>query len=371
MLEYGLIGGSKGSFIADVHVRGLAATRKARLVAGCFSRHAEKATEAAQYYGVSNERSYSTYTEMAQAEGSRPDGIRFVVIAAPNQIHFPCAKAFLENGISVACDKPVSFTAKEAMILQTLAHTKGLLFCVTYTFAGLPALRHIRMLITRNTIGAIRMVVGENVQDWLTCDLSQGNIAPWRINPKIVGRSNCLADIGSHVEFAARFITGLQPARVCCRLDRYQYPLDANASVLVEYQGGARGIYWTTQVGFGNDNGMRLRIYGEKGSIEWANERPEVFSLTLAGNPTMQIVKGKTYQNPLYQWKSRLPSGHAEGWYCAFADIYEGFIAALNGDRTAYYPSIDDGVHGMQFLESCLQSNAKSGEWMSVPEQKQ
>ena len=366
MIPYGIIGGSRGSFIADVHVRALEFTRKARLTAACFSRSREKSAEAAAYYQIPAERTYASYEEMAIAEAARPDGIRFVVIAAPNHVHFPCAKAFLEQGISVACDKPVALNAQEAETLQRLTHEKGLFFCVTYTFAGPPALRHIRKLIADGALGQIRMVMGENVQDWLTGDLERGDISPWRLDPKFAGKSNCLADIGSHVEFAAHFTTGLTPERVCCLLDRYQYPLDANASVMVQYQGGARGIYWATQVGFGNDNGMRLRIYGEKGSIEWANEQPEIFYMTLAGQPTMRIVKGKQYAEPALCWQSHLPSGHAEGWYCAFADIYEGFLAALQGDEGAWYPSIDDGVRGMRFIDACCRSDEAQGAWMTV-----
>ena len=363
MLQYGIIGGGRGSFIADVHIRGLEATRKARLTAGCFSRDPQKASEAAAAYQVDAERSYQTYEDMARKEGARPDGIRFVVIAAPNHIHFPCAKVFLENGISVACDKPVTFSAQEAEALRTLAREKGLLFCVTYTYSGLPALRHIRKLITDGVLGNIRMVAGENVQDWLAGDLSRSDIAPWRMEPEYAGKSNCLADIGSHVEFAAHFTTQLVPERVCCQLDCCGQVLDCNASVMVQYHGGAKGIYWATQVAFGNDNGMRLRIYGDQGSVEWANEQPEIFYLTLAGQPTMRIVKGKQYDTPDYCWKSRLPSGHTEGWYYAFADIYDGFLAALQGDANAYYPSIDDGVRGMRFIDACCESDRAGGVW--------
>ena len=366
MLQYGIIGGSKGSFIADVHIRALEATRKARLTSACFSRNPQKSAEAAEYYHVAPERTYRTYDEMARAEASRPDGIRFVVIAAPNYVHFPCAKTFLEHGISVACDKPVAFNAQEAEILRDIARKNGLLFCVTYTFAGLPSLRHIRKLVTDGILGQIRMVVGENVQDWLANDTESGDIAPWRMDPKSSGKSNCLADIGSHVEFAAHFTTGLVPQSVCCMLDRYDYTLDATSAVMVRYLGGARGIYWATQVGFGNDNGMRLRIYGEKGSIEWANEQPEIFLLTLAGQPTMRIVKGKHYREPSYYWQSWLPSGHAEGWYCSFANIYEGFLSALNGEENAYYPSIEDGVRGMRFIDACLESDQKQGIWITL-----
>lgn len=366
MEQYGIIGGSKGSFIADVHIRGLEMTRQAQLSAACFSRDPRKSAEAAAYYHVDPSRVYASFEEMAQEEGKRPDGIRFVVIAAPNHIHFACAKVFLENGISVACDKPVSFCAEEARILRDLSHKKGLCFCVTYTFSGFPALRHIRELIAEGKIGEVRMVVGENVQDWLGGDLDTSDIAPWRLDPQFAGKTNCLGDIGSHVEFTAHFATGLVPESVCCQLDRYGQALDGNASVLVRYQGGARGIYWATQVGYGNDNGMRLRVYGEKGSVEWANEQPELFYLTLAGTPTMRIVKGKQYSNPDYSWKSRLPSGHMEGWYCAFADIYKGFLAALQGNASAYYPSIEDGLRGMRFIDACCESDSRGAVWTPV-----
>ena len=240
MLSYGIIGASKSSFISDVHIRGIDATGKAKLIAGCFSRDMGKNREAGEARGVAADRIYATAAEMAKKEAQRPDKIDFVVITTPNVFHYEIAKAFLEAGINVASDKPVTTDEGQAKELQKIAAEKGLKFCVTFTYAGYPALQNAANIIKRGDIGDILMVMGEYVQDWLA---GNTGIAPWRTDPQFTGRMNCISDIGSHVMFTVNWLTGLEISEVCARLDNIGgYKTDTNASVLMKYANGATGI---------------------------------------------------------------------------------------------------------------------------------
>ena len=362
MLKFGLCGGGIGSFIADVHIRGIEATHGAELVAGCFSRDAENNVNTGKMRGLEASRVYATPAEMAKAEGAREDGIDFVVITTPNVSHYEIAKAFLNAGIHVASDKPLTTDAWQAKELQQLAAEKGLYFCVTFTYAGYPILQHARDIIRRGDLGDIVMVMGEYAQDWLA---GNTGIAPWRTDPAVTGRMNCISDIGSHVMFSVNFLTGLEVSEVCCQLDNVGgFKTDTNASVMLKYANGGSGIYWASQVAHGNDNGIRLRIYGSKGSIEWKNEEAEIFKLTLEGNPPMTISKGRRYVIP-YSSSGRVPAGHHEGLYYCFANIYGPFIAAIEGKAGGYYPDVADGVRAMNWLEACWESN-KQRAWVKL-----
>ena len=364
MLTYGIVGASKSSFISDVHIRGIDATGKAKMAAGCFSRDVEKNKEAGEARGVAADRIYATAAEMAEKEAQRSDKIDFVVITTPNVFHYEIAKAFLEAGFHVASDKPVTTDEGQAKELQKLAEEKGLKFCVTFTYAGYPALQNAASIIKRGSIGDVVMVMGEYVQDWLA---GNTGIAPWRTDPEFTGRMNCISDIGSHVMFAVNWITGLEISEVCATLDCVGgYKTDTNAGVLLKYENGATGMYWATQIAHGNDNGIRIRIYGTKGSIEWKNEDAERFTLTLEGYPPMTISKGRGYVPELpFGSAGRLPAGHHEGLYYCFANIYEPFIDAIEGKGETCYPSIVDGVRCMRWLESCYQSNQKQA-WVKL-----
>ena len=363
MLKFGLCGGGIGSFIGSVHLRGIEATHKAKLVAGCFSRNAERNKEAAEEYGAEDRsRLYSSTLEMAKMEGSREDGIDFVVIATPNMDHYETTKAFLEAGINVALDKPVTTEEWQAIELQKLAKKKGLLFCVTFTYAGYPVLQHAREIIRRGDLGDIRVVMGEYAQDWLA---GNNGVNPWRTDPAVTGRMNSIGDIGSHIMFTIDFLTGLEIDDVCCQLDNFGVcQTDTNTSVLMKYKNGATGMYWASQIAHGNDNGSRFRIYGSKGSIEWSNDEPEVFKMTIQGEPTMIISKGRKYTSP-YSSKSRLPAGHQEGWYYVFANLYDPFLAALENKSGGYYPTIDEGVRVAHWMEACYESNQKKA-WVKL-----
>ncbi len=362
MMKYGICGAAIGSFIADVHIRGIEATHKAELVAGCFSRNAEKNKAAGEARGIAADRIYSSPAEMAKAEAERPDGISFVVITTPNSNHYETAKAFLNAGINVSSDKPVTTDEWQARELKELADSKGLKFCVTFTYSGYPILQHARDIIKRGDLGDILMVMGEYAQDWLA---GNTGIAPWRTDPEFTGRMNSISDIGSHVAFTINFLTGLEVSDVCCTLDNFGgFKTDTNSSVLMKYENGATGVIWASQIAHGNDNGIRIRIYGTKGSIEWCNEEAEVFNMTLADNPTMRISKGRQYVLP-YSSAGRLPAGHHEGLYYCFANIYGPYIDAVEGKDGGYYPSIDDGIRIMHWLEKSYESNQKKA-WVKL-----
>lgn len=363
MLKFGIVGAAIGSFIADVHIRGIEMTHKAALVCGCFSRNEEKNLAAGKARGIAEDRIYKDAYEMAEKEAAREDGIDFVVITTPNVYHYDIIKAFLSAGINVSSDKPVTIYEDQALELQALAKEKGLKFCVTFTYSGYPILRHAREIIRRGDIGDVTMVMGEYVQDWMA---GNNGIAPWRVEPEFTGRMNAISDIGSHIEFAVNFITGREIAEVCTVFDNAGYQTDLTSSILMKYDNGATGIYWVTQLGHGNDNGSHIRIYGTKGSIEWRNEDPERFTLTKLGEPTMVISKGRTY-NEEYPYSSagRLPAGHHEGWYSVFANIYDAFLDDLLGKEHGFYPTIEDGVRVMHWLEKCYESNQKHA-WVKL-----
>ena len=272
-IQYGMVGGGPGSFIGDAHRRAINLDGTATLVAGCFSRTVEKSRQTGQELGIDPDRCYATYEEMAKAEAARPDGIRFVVVVTPNVSHYPVCKAFLEAGIPVACDKPLCLTVEQAEELQRLAEEKDLLFLVTYTYMGHVTAKHIRETIRSGKLGKIRTVMAEYPQGWLAHEGDWGGKqGEWRCDPEQSGGVNCLGDLGTHVENAVATMTGLKVRRLLARMD-VVVPgrvLDDNDVVLVEYEGGATGVYWTSQFAIGHDNDLRVRIYGEKGSILWA-----------------------------------------------------------------------------------------------------
>ena len=271
MLNYGMVGGGPGAFIGDVHRKAIRMDGLAKLTAGSFSRDAEKSKEFGKTLGIEEDRLYLSYEEMAKKEAERADGISFVVCVTPNVTHFAVCRAFLEEGINVVCDKPLTFTSEQARILVDLAKEKDLLFGVTYTYTGYPAVKQMRAMIQNGAIGKIRFVNAEYPQEWLAMPVAEdSDIAPWRLDPKISGIANCLGDIGTHVENLVSVITGLKIKKVSAHLHSLVEgrTLDDNAVVNVEYESGAKGLYWSSQIAFGYDNAIRVRIFGEKGGLE-------------------------------------------------------------------------------------------------------
>ena len=377
-LRYGMVGGGQGAFIGDVHRKAIALDGGAVLAAGCFSRSHENTLATGRGLGLPDDRLYRTFDAMAEAESGRRDGIDFAVIVTPNASHYPAAKAFLSRGIHVVCDKPLVFEVKEAEELAALARRKDLLFCVTYTYTGYPAVKHARDMIASGELGEIRFVHAEYAQEWLSTLLEKEGQkqAAWRGDPAQTGKSNCVGDIGSHVENMVRTMTGLEITRLCARLDTFVKGrvLDDNASIMVEYRGGAKGLYWSSQIAIGYDNALRVRIFGSKGSIQWSQENPNYLTVSSLGKPTEVLSRGRDPFSARAQAYSRIPSGHPEGYFEAFGNIYKTFTAALAKKKAGRplaendldFPNAADGISGVRFIGKCVESSQKVAVWVDL-----
>jgi len=376
-LRYGMVGGGQGAFIGDVHRKSIALDGLAELAAGCFSRSAENTLATGKALGVAPERCYKTFEEMAQAEANRPDKIDFVVIVTPNSTHYAVAKAFLNSGIHVVCDKPLVWEVAEAQELADLAKKNKLLFGVTYTYTGYPVVKQVREMIRKGEIGEIRFVNAEYPQEWLATPAEKGDSrqAKWRTDPNIAGKVNCLGDIGSHAENMVSYMTGLRIKSVCARLDKIVEVrvLDDNASVMVEYEGGAKGLYWSSQIAVGYDNALRVRIFGAKGTIQWSQENSNYFEVFKIGEPNENWSRGRDGFYPHAQSYSRIPSGHPEGYFEALANIYKTYIGALSKVKAGKspdeadmdFPSVEMGLDGVRFINKCVESSGKGAVWVN------
>jgi predicted dehydrogenase len=377
-LKYGMIGGGEGAFIGDVHRKAIALDGKAKIVCGCFSTNPENTLRTGLGLGIEQERLYATYEEMADIEGKRDDKIDFAVIVTPNFTHYPIAKRFLENGINIVCDKPLTVTAAQAKELKELAEKNDLAFCVTYTYTGYPIVKQARLMIENGDLGDIRFVNAEYAQDWMSTLLEETGQkqAGWRADPSKSGASNCVGDIGSHIENMVSYMTGLKIKRLSARLDTFVpgRKLDDNATILVDYHGGAKGVYWCSQIAVGNDNGLRVRIFGSKASLEWAQENPNYLKVSYLEKPTEILSRGRDSLYPDAEVFSRIPSGHPEGYFEAFANVYEAFISFLVKQKTEAaasstafdFPGVDKGESGVRFIETCVESSEKNGAWLDM-----
>lgn len=375
-LSYGMVGGGAGAFIGDVHRKAIALDGLAKLAAGCFSKDPANTRATGLSLGVAAERCYPDYEAMAAAESERGDGIDFVVIVTPNATHYPIAKAFLEHGIDVVCDKPLTLEVAEAEELSSLAKRKGLLFCVTYTYTGYPAVKQAREMIRRGELGDIRFVNAEYPQEWLATPAERegSKQAAWRSDPKQSGKSNCVGDIGSHVENMVSYMTGLEISSLCARLDSFVQGrvLDDNASIMLNYRGGAKGLYWSSQIAIGYDNALRVRVFGSKGTIQWSQENPNYLLVSRLGEPTETLSRGRDAFQPHAQSYSRIPAGHPEGYFEAFANIYRTFIAALAKKRAGQgltesdldFPGVEAGISGVRFIGKAVESSRKGAVWL-------
>ena len=377
-LRYGMIGGGPGAFIGDVHRKAIAMDGKAEIVSGVFSQSYDNTLATGDSLGIAKDRLYRGFEEMIRQESKRDDRPDFISIVTPNSTHFPAAKLALEHGFPVVCEKPLATSTSDALDLACLVRETGLLFCVTYTYSGYPIVKHLRDMVHGGEIGEIRFVNGEYPQEWLATRLEDTGQkqAAWRTNPKLAGISNCVGDIGSHIEFMAAYMTGLEIDSLCARLDRFGpgRPLDDNATILVNYKGGAKGVYWSSQIAAGHDNALRLRIYGTKGAVEWAQETPNTARVSFLDRPSGTISRGRDPMSPRAQSLSRIPSGHPEGYFESFANVYATFITALgkklrgealSGDDLDF-PNVDDGVRGVRYIGTCVESSARGAIWLNM-----
>jgi Predicted dehydrogenases and related proteins len=376
MLKYGMVGGGLDSLIGNVHRKAIRLENNAQLVAGCFSRDYEKTLEAGVEFRVEKERLYKNYEDMAIEEGKREDGIDFVVIVTPNYAHYEACKAFLNAGIAVACDKPLCIHVEQAYELRALAKEKNLQFLVTYTYWGNVTARQARDMITAGEIGKIRTIMGEYPQSWLAGeDISDNKQGEWRTNPDLSGDTNCLGDIGTHIENMVMNMTGLKIKRVLARMETIVpgRVLDDNTTVLLEYDNGASGVYWSSQMAIGHKNGFRVRIYGEKGSIHWFQEESEKLYLMREDGSSCEIYRGDNHMKPNAAKYVRIPSGHAEGYFEAMANLYVSFIECLVAQKEGNftedmidYPTIEDGIDGVEYITACLKSSREGNVWVDM-----
>ncbi len=377
-LRLGMVGGGRGAFIGLVHRIAARLDDRFDLVAGALSAEPARAAASAADLRIAPARAYADFRSMAQQEAARPDGIEAVAIVTPNHLHVPVAAAFLDAGIDVICDKPLSATLAEARTLAAQVRAAGRVFVVTYNNTGHAMVRQAREMVRAGALGALRLVQVEYAQGWLTEPIEQEGHkqASWRLDPARAGIGGCIADIGTHAFNLAAYVTGLAASEVCAELSHFVpgRQLDDNAAVLLRYHGGARGVLWASQVAPGNDNALKLRVYGERGGLEWAQERPDELLVTRHGEAQRRLVRGGPETGAAAARVTRLPAGHPEGYPEAFATIYadaaELILARREGrapdPAAATVPGIADGVAAMAFVAATVESSAAGGVWTRV-----
>jgi predicted dehydrogenase len=378
-LRVGMVGGGRNAFIGAVHRMAMRLDDLIELKAGALSADADNARASGADLGLASDRVYPDFREMAAREAARPDGIEAVVIVTPNHLHHPVAKAFLEAGIDVICDKPLSTSMVEARELVDLTRAKGLVFAVTLNNTGYPMVRQAREMIAAGEIGDIRVVHSAYIQDWLTqpIDADGQKQAEWRTDPARAGASACLADIGVHAHNLALFVTGLELDAVSADLTTFVpgRRLDDNAHVLMRFVGGARGVLAASQVAVGNINNLSLKVYGTRAGLEWSGESPEVLRFTPYGEPSRMLQRGGPGNTEAAKDGSRMPAGHPEGYIEGFANLYRDaaeLIAARRAGRkpspaaAALTPNVLDGARGVAFIEASVASSRNNGAWTSA-----
>ncbi len=369
-IRLGMVGGGEGSFIGAAHRMAARLDDQFELVAGAFSSTPERAHASAAALHIARDRSYASYAEMARAEAQRPDGIDAVAIVTPNHLHVPVARAFVAQGIHVICDKPLATSLAEAQSLAQQVQQAGVLFLLTHTYSGYPMVRQARELVAQGAIGDVRIVQVEYVQDWLGEPIEQrGNKqAAWRNDPKQAGPAGALGDIGTHAYHLAGYVSGLKLQALAAELSTFVpgRALDDHVQVMLRYEGGARGMLWASQVASGSRNGLRLRVYGSTGSLQFDQEKPEELWLTRPGQPSQCLYRGVPALPGAVPVAHRIPAGHPEGYLEAFAQLYRDFARAWRGEADVVLPGLPDGLAGMAFIEAVLRSHRDGMRWVSL-----
>jgi predicted dehydrogenase len=377
-IRLGMVGGGQGAFIGGVHRIAARMDGEFELVAGALSSDPARAKASAAELELDPERSYGSFAEMAKAEAKRPDGIEAVAIVTPNNMHYPPAKAFLEAGIHVICDKPLTSNLADAKKLAALVKKTGKVFVLTHNYTGYPMVRQAREMVQKGVLGDIRVVQAEYPQDWLTEKIEDSGAkqAVWRTDPKQSGAGGAVGDIGTHAYNLARFVTGLELDRLAADLTSFVKgrPLDDNVSVLLRFKSGAKGMLWASQVAPGNENGLKLRVYGTKGGLEWTQADPNYLWYTPFGEPKRLITRGGAGAGEAAGRVTRIPPGHPEGYLEGFANIYAEAARAIRAARRkggkppkdVIFPTVEDGVEGVAFIEACVKSSKKNGAWTKL-----
>ena len=370
-----MVGGGRDAFIGAVHRIASRIDDNYELVAGCFSSTAEKSQASGADLGLDSRRIYDDFLSMAKREARLKDGVEAVAIVTPNHMHYPVAREFLKRGMHVICDKPLTSTLQDARKLVKLAEKAGVKFILTHNYTGYPMVRQARAMVERGELGAVRVVQVEYVQDWLSEDLESSGQkqAGWRTDPARSGAGGSTGDIGTHAFNLAQFVTRLKLEALSADLHAFVEGrrLDDNGHVLLRFEGGARGMLWCSQVAPGNENGLRLRVFGTKGGLEWAQENPNYLWYAPLGEPKRLLSRNGAGTGPEAARVSRIPPGHPEGYLEGFANIYSEAAIAIRaaGSGTpvppgVMYPDVHDGLAGVAFVDACVRSSSRNAAWV-------
>ncbi len=376
-IKLGRVGGGRDAFIGGVHRLAARLDDQFELVAGALSSSPEKAKASGEDLGLDPDRIYGSFLDMAKREARLKDGIEAVAIVTPNHMHFEPAREFLKRGIHVICDKPLTSTLADAKRLVAAAQKSDALFVLTHNYTGYPMIRQAREMVKSGQLGNLRLVQMEYAQDWLTEKLEDTGQkqADWRTDPNRSGAGGCIGDIGTHAYNLGCFVSGLEAESLCADLDSFVdgRKLDDNAHVMLRFGGGAKGLLWSSQVAPGNENGLRLRIYGDKGGISWSQEDPNYLWYTKLNKPRQLITRGGAGSGDAAGRMTRIPPGHPEGYLEGFANIYseaaKAIIAKRGGGKVPaeiVYPSVEDGLKGLVFIDACVRSSNRDGAWVKL-----
>jgi predicted dehydrogenase len=377
-LRLGMVGGGRGAFIGGVHRLCARMDGQYELIAGALSSDPQRAKESGADLGLAPDRVYASFAEMAAAEAKRADGIEAVSIVTPNDSHHAIARAFLDRGIDVICDKPMTTTVEDAVDLVKAVRRSGLVFGLTHNYTGYPLVRQAREMVAAGELGRIRVVQAEYVQDWLSTKLEDSGHkqAGWRVDPRRAGAGGCIGDIGTHAYNLACFVTGLNATELAADLGRFVpgRQLDDNVHILLRLDDGARGMLWASQVAPGNENGLRLRVYGEKAGLEWSQEHPNQLRYSPLGQPPQTLSRAGPNLGPAAAHATRIPPGHPEGYLEGFANLYRDLAEQIRARRAKrkpdplalLVPTVEDGARGVTFITAAVESSGRNGAWVDA-----
>ncbi len=376
-LRMGLVGGGQGSFIGRVHATAAVLDNRCALVAGALSSDPARSKASAADYDIAPDRAYGSYAEMAKAEAARPDKIDFASVTTPNHTHFEIAKTFAEAGFNVICDKPMTFDFAQAEELLKVVEKSGVVFAVTHNYTGYPLVRQARDMVLNGDLGEVNAIRANYIQGWLRTRLesSDQKQAKWRTDPKQSGIAGCFGDIGTHAYNLGRYMTGLLPKELSAHLMAFEdgRPLDDYGTAVIRYQNGALGTVTASQISHGRENDMAIEIDGTKASLSWRQENPNELIVRRNGSPHQVYTRnGGPYLSPLSASSARLPAGHPEGFFEAFANVYvaafDAMVKRAAGETVepvdTLYPNIYDGVEGMLFITQCVASSHNNAAWV-------
>jgi predicted dehydrogenase len=374
-IRLGIVGGGIGAFVGSIHRIAARLDDRYELLAGALSSEPRRAADSAAELGIDPRRAYASFDEMAKKEGKLKHGIEAVAIVTPNHLHCAVAKAFLEAGIHVICDKPLSSSLEDAEKIEKLVEGSGLIFAITYNYSGYPMVRHAREMVAAGKLGNIRVIQVEYAQDWLATNIeAEGQKqAAWRTDPAQAGTGGSIADIGTHAFHLAEFISGLEAKSLLADLDAFVAgrSLDDNANILLHYSNGAKGMLWSSQVASGQENALRIRLFGDKGGLEWAQEDPNYLQYRPLRETRQILTRGGPAVGETAARATRIPAGHPEGFLEGFANLYRDIADMIEAGRTGkslttLVPDVTDGVKGVRFVEKAVSSNAAGSIWQHL-----